>query len=382
MILPSNELADPLVPLRVLVIDDALVYRRTVSDCLAALAGVEVIGAAANGKIALDKIERLRPDLIVLDLEMPVLDGLAVLEHLQQMGRPPEVLILSGKTVCDAKVTTSALQLGAFDFVAKPQGGDCNENRQKLQTALARRVHALLRSRRSLRRAPAGMTSEATRTRVGKAIDGLASRKGVSQGQMFPPSHVDVVAIGVSTGGPQALTQLLSNLPADFCVPILIVQHMPATFTRSLAADLDRHCLLHVCEAADGQVVAPGRVYLAPGGQQMRIVRQGDECTIRITDDPPENSCKPSVDYLFRSVADAYGSHAIGVIMTGMGYDGTVGCRILKGRGAGLICQDEASCVVFGMPREPIEQGLADRVVSLSEMADTLVNCVKGSRIR
>ena len=379
MILSSMEVADPMVPLRVLVIDDALVYRKTVSDCLTDLAGVEVVGVAANGKIGLDKIERLRPDLIILDLEMPVLDGLAVLEQLQQMDDPPEVLILSGKSVCDAKATTSALRLGAFDFVTKPQGGDRHENRQKLQTSLTQRVHALLRSRHSLQRGTPSIAAEA-HTRAENARN--ATRPALPDARVFPPSRVDIVAIGVSTGGPQALTKLLSNIPADFSVPILIVQHMPATFTRSLAADLDRHCLLGVCEASEGQIVTPGRVYLAPGGQQMKIARQGDDCRIRVTDDPPENSCKPSVDYLFRSVAEGYGSHALGVIMTGMGYDGTVGSRILKGRGAGLICQDEASCVVFGMPREPIEQGLADRVVSLHAMADTLVSCVKESRIR
>ncbi|MEN6497970.1 MAG: CheB methylesterase domain-containing protein [Thermoguttaceae bacterium] len=182
-----------------------------------------------------------------------------------------------------------------------------------------------------------------------------------------------VVALGVSTGGPQALKRVLPKLPEDLPVPVLVVQHMPPVFTRTLADNLARQCALQVCEASDGQIVEPGWVLIAPGGMQMKIERCNCEIVVRITDDPPERSCKPSVDYLFRSVVEVFGGNAVGVLMTGMGADGVNGCRLLRQRGAKIVAQDEASCVVYGMPRELVEQGLADLVVPLDEIADEII---------
>jgi two-component system chemotaxis response regulator CheB len=188
----------------------------------------------------------------------------------------------------------------------------------------------------------------------------------------LPLTAPPLVALGISTGGPQALTQMLPQLPANLPAPMLIVQHMPAMFTRSLAEDLDRRCALRVREARDGEPVLPGAILIAPGGRQMKIALEEKQTVVRITDDPPENSCQPSVDYLFRSVAEIYGSRAIGVLMTGMGNDGVAGCRQLHRRGAPVLAQDEDSCVVFGMPRDPIEEGFA-RPVPLGEMAAAIV---------
>ena len=192
---------------------------------------------------------------------------------------------------------------------------------------------------------------------------GISARRG--------PGKPEVIAIGISTGGPPALTRMLPQLPADLAAAVLIVQHMPPKFTLSLANDLAGRCQLSVAEAADGDVVQPGRILIAPGGRQMKILRQAEDgpLTIRITDDPPENHCRPSVDYLFRSVAHTCGGRAVGVIMTGMGSDGTLGCRLLKRQGAAIIAQDEATCVVFGMPKQPVEEGLADAVLPLDRIA-------------
>lgn len=379
MMPPTSELAVPAHPLRVLVVDDAVIFRRTISDSLASIPGVEVVGAAANGKIALEKIELLRPDLVTLDLEMPVLDGMEVLRRLHEQPDPPQVLILTGETAVEARATTDALRLGAFDFIAKPRGHDRQENQQDLRAKLARRVQALLRMRE--RRASAASRRSAGSKAAPVAEPRAAESSPPPKVSVFPPRDVEVIAIGISTGGPRALAELLPRLPGDFPLPILIVQHMPALFTQSLADELDRLASVTVGEASDGQPVRAGHVYLAPGGRQMKVVQEENAFVIRITEDPPENSCKPSVDYLFRSVADAYGNHAIGIVMTGMGYDGTVGSRMLKSRGAGIICQDEASCVVFGMPRGPIEQGLADAVVSLDALPDMLLSCVMEGRV-
>ena len=182
--------------------------------------------------------------------------------------------------------------------------------------------------------------------------------------------------IGVSTGGPASLTQMLPRLPANLGAPVLIVQHMPPVFTKSLADDLDRRCALRVWEACDGQPVCAGNVLIAPGGKQMKVEMTGGRVTVTITNDPPENSCRPSVDYLFRSVSSIYGKNAVGVIMTGMGSDGAKGCRQMKQQGAAIIAQDEATCVVFGMPKGPIEEGIADIVAPLGDIASEIVRLV------
>jgi two-component system, chemotaxis family, protein-glutamate methylesterase/glutaminase len=372
--------------LRVLVVDDAVAYRAIISRALEQVPGVEVVGVAANGKIALQKVEQLRPDLMTLDLEMPETDGLEVLRRLRGMGNGVGVLMLSAFSRESAKATLQAFELGAFDFVLKPSGTNPHVNADKLQQELrfkieafrkAREIRAILHGRPAQ---PAAAEAQSGPSEVcgndaalaPATLDEIAHRAPPDR---WIPRRSEVVALGISTGGPMALTHLLPQLPADLAAPVLVVQHMPPIFTRSLADDLNRRCALRVCEAADGQPIERGCVLIAPGGKQMRVEEDAESPIVRVTDDPPENSCQPSVDYLFRSVANVYGRKALGVLMTGMGNDGAEGCRLLHRRGAPLLAQDETSCVVFGMPREPIQEGIA-KAVSLEDMAGEIVRLV------
>jgi two-component system chemotaxis response regulator CheB len=372
--------------LRVLVVDDTVTYRSIVSNALADTPGVEVVGVAANGRIALQKIEQLHPDLLTLDLEMPEMGGLELLRRLQSDGTDVGVIMLSAFTSEGAHSTVEALDLGAFDFVVKPNGGTTQTNAERLQRELRLKIDAFVRKRqiRTILRSSGvyhvGGNSPAAR-------DGQRSPSGeflppgrlAASSSMSPcsasPGSVEIIVLGISTGGPQALTRMLPQLPGDLPAPVLIVQHMPPMFTRSLAEDLDRRCKLHVEEASDGQSVLPGTILIAPGGRHMRVEKTGETPLIRITDDPPENSCRPSVDHLFRSAAIAYGGCVLGVIMTGMGNDGTAGSKLLHTLGATILAQDEASCVVFGMPRDLVREGIA-RAVPLDEMAFEIVRHV------
>jgi len=362
-------------PIRVLIVDDTVTYRKIISDVLSGAPGIEVVGTAPNGQIALQKIEQLRPDLITLDLEMPIMDGLEVLRRLSRARSDVGAIMLSALTKEGAEATMTALGLGAVDFVLKPSGMSMEQNVAQLKRELRPKIEAFGRTRhiRKLLRRPGGAPVHAppkaptSEMSVGQRMQRLA-RKATGR--------PEVVAIGISTGGPQALTAMLPKLPGDLPVPVLLVQHMPPIFTKSLANDLDRRCALTVCEAVDGQPVLPGWVYVAPGGQQMRVRPEAGQTLIEITDDPPERSCKPSVDYLFRAVSQIYQGNALGVIMTGMGNDGSLGCRLLKRQGALILAQDAASCVVFGMPREPIEEGIADVVAPLGEIASEITRLV------
>jgi two-component system, chemotaxis family, protein-glutamate methylesterase/glutaminase len=368
-------------PLRVLIVDDTVTYRKVASMARADLADVEVVGTAANGKIALQKIEQLAPDLLLLDVEMPEINGVELLRQLKTANRNLGVIMLSAVTVEGAAATVEALELGAFDFVSKPCEGSAEVNVSRLRKELHQKIQDYIRTR-SIRQAlqlPPNKTLAGGNGNAPLAAAGSrpARVSTVAERTVRP----QVIALGISTGGPQALSRMMPALPKHLPVPLLVVQHMPPMFTRSLARDLDERCQLHVCEAADGQRILPGEAYIAPGGRQMKVQRENGDAVLRITDDPPENNCRPSVDYLFRSVAEVYGGNAVGVIMTGMGNDGTRGCRMLKSRGAAIVAQDEASCVVFGMPREPVEQGIADVVASLDAMAGELTQLAAGGRL-
>jgi len=350
--------------LRVLIVDDSVTYRKLASLAITGLPGIEVVGTAANGRIALERLDSLRVDLLLLDLEMPELNGLQTLRRLQELRSPVGAIMLSAFTRDGAQATVEALDLGAFDFALKPIGGGFDENLGKLRNELRQRLEAF-RRRHGIRKI-LGQPPAVTLSRLPPpAARPVAPPPPVVRTTCRP----EVVVLGISTGGPPALTQMLPKLPATLSAPLLIVQHMPAFFTRSLAEDLNRRCQLRVAEAADGQQVTAGTILIAPGGKQMKVRRENGLSVVRITDDPPENSCRPSVDYLFRSAAETYGGNVLGVIMTGMGNDGAAGCRLLKQRGAAIVAQDQASCVVFGMPREPIEEGLADVVAPLDSIA-------------
>lgn len=353
-------------PLRVLIVDDTVTYRKIVTDALADCPDVQIVGSAANGKIALQRIQQQAADLMVLDLEMPEMDGQAVLEELRRRGSPTGAIMLSAFTAQGAKATLAALKAGAFDFVLKPNNATMAANVQQLRRELQAKIAAFAR-RQSFARAE--RKGEGEKGRKGDDTGSLSPLLPCSPSPSLPRHPPLAVAIGISTGGPKALAEMLPQLPADLPVPVLVVQHMPPVFTKSLADDLNKRCKLAVGEGRDGQAVAPGQIWIAPGGRQMKVSREAARVALRITDDPPENSCRPAVDYLFRSVAEVYGGRSVGVIMTGMGNDGTIGCRRLKHCGAAIIAQDEASCVVFGMPREVVEKGIADVVAPPGQIA-------------
>jgi two-component system chemotaxis response regulator CheB len=371
--------------LRVLVVDDTIVYRKAVSDILAEIPGVEVVGIAHNGKIAMSKIVTLKPDLLTLDIEMPEMNGLEVLAALQKNHPGIGAIMLSTLTADGSDMTMKALELGAFDFILKPQSATLQEGKNQIKSSLQPMLEAfrhsptassLLGSRGIFTR-PGTLLAKTTtpllrpqRTSVAGSIIKPSTRRGKSE----------IITIGISTGGPNALGQMLPMLPGDLGVPVVIVQHMPPVFTKSLAASLDAKCALTVKEAQEAEAIQPNTVYIAPGGKQMKLVAgaDGKNRIIRITNDPPENSCRPSVDYLFRSVGDYYVGRATAVIMTGMGSDGTKGLQVLKQqKGAFVIAQDEATCVVYGMPKAPIEQGLTDVITPLNKIADEIVKSVR-----
>lgn len=365
-------------PLRVLVVDDAVFYRKIISDILGELPGVEVVGTASNGKIAMSRIASLKPDLVTLDVEMPEMDGLDVLSKINEQGLDVGAIMLSAYTRRGSETTIKALELGAFDFIPKPDCGSMDGSRRAVSGLLATMIKAFVR-RREIKSILKG-------TGAGPAEGGGSDRQEREDELQCPAIPLDapsglrpeVVAIGISTGGPNALARMLPQLPADLGVPVLIVQHMPAFFTQSLASSLNAKCPLDVREAADGDKLVPNLVLIAPGGKQMKIVRGvGKDKVIRITDDPPENSCKPSADYLFKSVAYVFKGRAAGVIMTGMGSDGTLGLKLMKRFGAGIIAQDEASCVVYGMPKGPVEAGIVDIVAPLDQIAAQICRMVR-----
>lgn len=360
-------------PIRALIVDDTIVYRKIVGDILKEIPQVEVVGTANNGKIALSKIASLQPDLITLDIEMPVLSGIEVLQALKDMPSPPVVIMLSTQTQQGSEMTIKALELGAFDFVAKPGEGRMAENMQKVKTAilpildaLRRHKSARLKIRDRIKPRPLAEKASFSKPRSTTLVGNSSYSKS------------EIIGIGISTGGPNALTRMIPMLPANLKAPVLIVQHMPPMFTASLASSLNNKSPLMVKEAEDGDTLESGKVLIAPGGQQMKIITSADGLTkkIKITDDPPENSCKPSADYLFRSIAHHYRERSTGVIMTGMGSDGSKGLVQIKDTGGTIIAQNEETCTVYGMPKVPVESGLADIVVPLDKIAREIIRTV------
>jgi two-component system, chemotaxis family, protein-glutamate methylesterase/glutaminase len=364
-------------PLRVMVVDDTVLYRKIVSDALTRLPDVEVVGSAHNGKAAIAKLASLKPDLLTLDIEMPEMNGIEVLDYLHQHAPKVGAIMLSTLTHEGGAMTMKALELGAFDFIPKPQTGTMAENRKKIESAIAPIIRAYQRSAQISNILKT--TNCPRKTTFGPASAKLPSSISRTLHTPFKRSKAEIIAIGISTGGPNALAKMLPMIPGDIGVPIVIVQHMPPMFTQSLANSLASKCTISVKEAKDGEPLMPNTAFIAPGGKQMKIVAAADgkNRMIKITDAPPENSCKPSVDYLFRSVAHHYVGRSTGVIMTGMGSDGTQGLKLLKQNGATIIAQNEATCVVYGMPKEAAETGLADAVLALNQIAGMIVRTVR-----
>ncbi|MFQ5579236.1 MAG: chemotaxis response regulator protein-glutamate methylesterase [Nitrospiria bacterium] len=349
-------------PIRVMIVDDSSVVRRAIKEALSGEKGICVVGTASNGKAALEKIPNLKPDVLILDIEMPVLDGFGVLRVLMADYRNIRVIMFSTMTQRGGAKTMEALSLGAHDYVSKPTSA----NGQSSSSVLNMIGDELISKIRQFHPA---IPEPSRRTRP------AASRSFTPSRKKRPIGIPKMVAIGISTGGPNALTECLPKMPRGFPYPILIVQHMPPRFTRQLADRLDLISQIKVKEAEEGDPVLPGVAYIAPGDYHMLVKKEGDLYTLTMNQGPRENSCRPSADVLFRSVAEVYGPHALGVIMTGMGQDGLEGLKMMGDNGSPVIAQDETSCVVWGMPGAVVHAGLADKVVPLDQMADTISSC-------
>lgn len=360
--------------LRLLVIDDSALYRQLVRNTLREIPGVEVVGTAKSGQEAISLIDELDPDLLTLDVQMPGISGIEVLHLLKKKKSRARAIMLSSLTANGAQITTDALLEGAFDFIHKPSGADPNANRQILLGELTDKITAF-RMTPVLRPAQAGVSATAPPRTAHPTIQGT-----VGGSEVASTPRCEAIVIATSTGGPVALSEVLPALPADLPVPVLIVQHMPPQYTQSLANRLNERSAIEVVEGADGMAVAAGFAYIAPGGRHMRIERRTGRLVIAITSDPPENSCRPAADYLFRSAAHVYGAKVVAVVMTGMGRDGTEGCRAIKQRGGHVISQDAAGCAVFGMPKAVVDAQLSDEILPLGRIAEGLTRRVTGRR--
>src|SRR5271163_4334555 len=345
-------------PIRVLVVDDSAVVRKVMCDGLAPDAALTVVGTAANGRIALAKIPLLHPDIVTLDVEMPEMDGIEALTEIRKLYPKLPVIMFSTVTERGAAITLDALALGASDYVTKPSNtGSLEATLRRLRAELIPKIKALCAARRSL---PAPPSSAAATASSARAASKQTAREF---------GRVDVLAIGTSTGGPNALADLLPALPANFPVPIVIVQHMPALFTRLLAGRLNQQSALHVREGLDGEALKPGDVWIAPGGFHMTVEKRGAALVLALNQNAPENYCRPAVDPLFRSVANAYGTGALAVVLTGMGSDGSAGAQHIHEKGGRVLVQDQASSIVWGMPGQIAAAGLADGTYALKSMA-------------
>jgi len=351
--------------IRVLIADDSAVMRSALSRLLTSDSAIEIAGIAKDGLSAVQQVAALDPDVVTLDLEMPVMNGLEALERIMR-DRPRPVIMFSSLTVEGAEATFDALALGAFDYVPKPTHGPFSATQvrdeliAKVKAAYASRIRKLGASERV-----SPLTEPTSAARITQA-----------------PSYVSLICLGSSTGGPAALQRILPVLPGDFPVPMVIVQHMPVGFTGPFARRLDGLCQLRVQEASQGQPFEPGTVSIAPAGWQLTVCRRGSRLAANLSKEPAGMLHMPSVDVMMLSAAETCGSHAVGVIMTGMGSDGEKGMRALHFRGALTIGQDERSCAVYGMPRACAEQGTLHRILPLEEIPRELLRAVSVSMAR
>lgn len=343
----------------VLIVDDSLVMRKIVATALAKDPEMQVIGFAANGEEAIQAVKALNPQAVTLDIEMPIMDGITALKEIRKFAPRLPIIMLSTLTLPGARAAIDALLHGASDYVGKPASSSgMDEAFSVLSESVIPKIKGLVR-----------------RIQIVEKETQTPKRLPINEqphGPKLPmePPHVGAVCIGVSTGGPAALMHLFGQLDGPINFPIFIVQHMPPMFTDVLAHRLNDIGKLPVVEAEDGQAVRAGHVYLAPGGRHMTTKKQTDgEVVIQLADTPPENSCRPSVDVLFRSVARAYGAASLSMVLTGMGQDGLKGVRDIRAAGGLAYAQDEESSVVWGMPGAVVREGLADKVLPLSQMA-------------
>jgi len=361
------------LPLRILIVDDTIVYRQILSEVISSFDDIESVETAQNGALALRYLERHKVDLVLLDVQMPVMDGIETLKNIHALYPSINVVMVSGCSKELASITMQALRMGALEFIRKPEGRDREENKQKIRRELKSiisiiRTRALLYSREQvpvIPQAPPPVTVPG---------QGIADRVHMR----LRPRSFAIVVIGVSTGGPNALARLVSNIDASFPLPILTVQHMPPNFTAALAEDLAKKSDIKVLEATENMPLSPGTMIIAKGGSHMVVRMKDGVPVIGINDEPPENSCRPAVDVLFRSVAHTFGEKGvIALVMTGMGSDGLAGVRALKRKSCHCITQSAPSCVVYGMPRAIDTAGLSDESVDLENIAERLISLAR-----
>jgi two-component system chemotaxis response regulator CheB len=364
---------------RILIVDDSAVMRSLLRSVVSADPALEVAGTAADGASALSSIGVVRPDVILLDVEMPVMDGLVTLRELRRRGHKVPVIMCSALTQRGAKVTLEALACGASDYVAKPSG---QANREAAIRALGQDLTPKILALTGQEQGTGQRGGVGRNQGLAAAIFPVSARTPflLTPGQPQRPQPINsnptVVAIGVSTGGPAALDVLLPKLPANFPLPVLIVQHMPELFTKLFAERLDGRCKLRVREAQEGDPVRAGTISIARGNWHMEVLaaaRGGQPPTLHLTQGLPENHCRPAVDVLFRSVAAVYGAGTLAVVLTGMGSDGMLGCRTIREQGGAVLAQDEASSTVWGMPGAVTHAGLAHKVVSLGDIVPEIL---------
>lgn len=351
--------------IKILIVDDAVVFRKMLSETMSQDPEIEVVGVASNGKLALKKLELTQPDIISLDVEMPEMDGLECLHHIRQKYPDLPVIMFSMLTQKGGQATLEALSRGATDYVPKPtKAGSLAEGIERIKDSLIPKVKALCH------------------VQVGQPIPrNMPQPKPVVETPNAPHQaaavkrfhRVDVVVLGISTGGPNALSEMMPQFPENFPVPIVVVQHMPPNFTKLLADRLNLASTISITEAREGDILMPGHAYIAPGDFHIVLEQDRDDVRIRTNQDPPENSCRPAVDPLFRSAARVFGRNTLAVVMTGMGQDGMKGCEAIQSRSGQVLVQDEATSVVWGMPGFVTKARLADKVLPLNAIANEII---------
>lgn len=356
------------MPYKVLVVDDSSFFRRRLSDILNADPNLIVIDVAVNGIEAVEKAKTLKPDVITMDIEMPGLNGIDAVKQIMK-STPTSIIMFSSLTHDGAKSTLEALDAGALDFLPK-KFAEIASNTVDAGSVLRQRVIELARKKTTIKPLNSNETAKSN-----TAVKNLGGITRTSKVRINPSSQkYKILAIGTSTGGPIALQKILTQLPENFPVPILLVQHMPATFTKAFANRLNNLCKITVKEASNGDELLAGHAYLAPGGKQMILNGSTSQAKLKILEDTSERvSFKPSVDVTFASTAKVFGGNVLSIILTGMGSDGKDGCRLLKNNGATIWSQDEASCVVYGMPQAVVNAGLVNEVLPLEEVAPSIL---------
>lgn len=373
----------------VVVVDDSVVVRRLLADVLQSDPEIEVVATSSNGRLGVDAVRRLRPDVVVMDIEMPVMNGIEAVREIRTTDRRTPIIMFSTLTERGARATFDALDAGATDYVTKPgQASAVGSGLDTVRLELIPRVRAL--AGRRARVVPPRPPAVAPRPGVavphpllGASVPArTASGAGVPHTPQVLSRRPSLVAIGSSTGGPEALARVLGALPSTLAVPVVVTQHMPPEFTQLLSERLDRTCAVTVHHATDGELLQPGTVVIARGGKHLEVVREQCRLVCRLTDAPPVNFCRPAVDVMYRSLARSVGAGVLGVVLTGMGSDGTAGAADLVAAGATLWAQDEATSVVWGMPGSLVGAGCASAVMPLQDIGPAIATAVFGARDR